>query len=100
MKTNSYVSRVKILAIILLLIMALFVVRLFWLQVIQHEEYAQAAKNSQQRNFTIPAERGQIYMKDGSDESVPVVLNQIVYSVIADPVVVKANEKDKIIKVL
>lgn len=100
MKINSNISRVNILAIILLSVMALFVARLFWLQIIKHEEYAQAAKNSQQRNFVIPAERGQIYMRDGQEKPVPIVLNQIVYSVIADPVVVKTNEKDKIVKVL
>lgn len=75
--------------------MAIFVVRLFWLQVVQHGDYAAIAKQSQQRQFTIPATRGEIYMMDGT-KAVPVVLNRAVYSVIADPGAVKSSDISKI----
>ena len=97
MRISNRFSRTNILAFILLSFMAVFVLRLFWLQVIKHDQYAMAARNSQQRNFIIPAERGQIYMRDGTDAPVPVVLNQTVYSVIADPAVIESEEIDMII---
>ena len=92
-------SRTDILAIILLGFMAIFVLRLFWLQVIRHGEYVSIAKQSQQRNFTLPATRGEIYMMD-QGTPVPVVLNQTVFTVIADPEVVKADDVDDIEKAL
>ena len=79
--------------------MAIFVLRLFWLQVIRHGEYVSIAKQSQQRNFTLPATRGEIYMMD-QGTPVPVVLNQTVFTVIADPEVVKADDVDDIEKAL
>lgn len=100
MRINFHLSRVNVLSMILVFFMIVFVVRLFWLQVIKHDEYAMAAKSSQQRNFIIPAERGQIYMRDGTDAPVPVVLNQTVYNVVADPVTVDSNEIEDIIKEL
>lgn len=92
-------SRTEILAIILLGCMAIFVMRLFWLQVVQHGEYVKIAKQSQQRRFTIPAIRGQIYMMDGK-KFAPVVLNKTVYAVIADPEVLKTSQKPDIINSL
>ena len=51
-------SRTGWLAIVLLGAMAVFVLRLFQLQIIQHEQYVSLAKSSQQRQFVLPAERG------------------------------------------
>lgn len=98
MQRRTY-SRTDILAMILLGCMALFVLRLFWLQVIKHEEYVSMAKQSQQRSFVIPAQRGEIYMMDDGTP-VPVVLNQAAYTVIADPEIVKESDKSKIVKAL
>lgn len=92
-------KRTDILAMILLGCMAVFVLRLFWLQIVKHGEYVAIAKQSQQRSFVIAAERGEIYMKDGA-KTVPVVLNQTVYTVIADPVTVKESERTKIMAAL
>lgn len=92
-------TRTSWLAIILLGVMAIFVLRLFQLQVLQHAEYTERARQSQQRQFTIPAVRGKIYMMDGR-EAVPVVLNQAVYAVIADPQAVKDDERADIMAAL
>lgn len=89
-------SRTSWLAIILLGAMALFVLRLFQLQVLQYGTYTKLAQASQQRKFSLPAERGKIYMTDGQ-EIAPVVLNQTVYSVIADPQAVDNHERQHII---
>lgn len=89
-------SRTGWLAIVLLGAMAVFVLRLFQLQIIQHEQYVSLAKSSQQRQFVLPAERGMIYMMDGQTP-VSVVLNRTTYTVIADPQVVKDDERAQII---
>lgn len=89
-------SRTGMLAILLLAVMAIFVLRLFYLQVIKHGEYVALAQASQQRRFVIPAARGQIYMMDGKTP-VPVVLNQVVYTMIADPQAVKPEQRAEII---
>jgi cell division protein FtsI/penicillin-binding protein 2 len=61
---------------------------LFYLQVIQHEHYRQAALQGQLKEYEIPAERGIIEAHDGS-VVVPIVLNEEVYTLFADPVYVK-----------
>ena len=64
--------------------MAVFVVRLFYLQIIEHDYYIAQANKEQLKQLAIPAKRGEIYaMDDGSP--VPLVLNQMVYTVFADP---------------
>ena len=73
----------------LMIIIAVFVVRLFYLQIIRHDFYVSEARNIQVQPLTILPERGEIYMTDG-DEIVPLVLNEKVYTVFADP----ANVKD------
>ncbi len=98
MQRRTY-SRTDILAMVLIGCMAFFVLRLFWLQVLQHDEYVTMAKQSQQRSFVIPAPRGEIYMMDHG-KPVPVVLNQAAYTVIADPQIVKESDKSEIIKSL
>lgn len=87
-------SRSKILAAIVLGIMAVFVIRLFYLQIIQHAHYTEAANREQLKRLTIPAKRGVIYALDGKTP-VPLVMNQTVYTVFADPAVV--NDDSKII---
>lgn len=81
-------SRPRILAILTLLVMAVFIVRLFYLQIIQHDYYIAQAKKEQLKQLVIPAKRGEIYAMDGSSP-VKVVLNETVYTVFADPRVVE-----------
>ena len=99
MKRHLTQSRTGVLAIILLGMMAIFVMRLFYLQIIKHSEYVSLAQASQQRHFVIPAERGKLYMMDGGAPA-PVVLNQTVYTVIADPQTVKQEQRQQIIAAL
>lgn len=89
-------SRTGCLAIVLLVAMAAFVLRLFQLQILQYSKYTEMARANQQRQFIIPAERGKIYMMDGKTPA-PVVLNQAVYTVIADPHAVNDKEREQII---
>lgn len=90
-------SRSKILATILGGLMLVFIVRLFYLQVIQYDYYAKLANKEQLKRLTIPAKRGLIYGLDG-DKPVPLAMNQTVYTVFADPKITK--DDDKIIDVI
>lgn len=73
---------------LLIFVLATFVVRLFYIQVIEHQQYKDAALRGQLKEYEIPAERGVIEAHDGSS-IVPIVLNEEVYTLFADPVYVK-----------
>jgi cell division protein FtsI/penicillin-binding protein 2 len=85
-------SRSKLLAILVCGIMAVFVVRLFYLQVVQHGMYLERAYEEQVKPLVIPAHRGLIYAMDG-DEPVRLVMNETIYMMIADPQTVTKPEK-------
>lgn len=82
------------------MVSAVFIVRLFYLQVIRHDYYQKAALSSQLKEYEIPAERGIIEAHNGN-ATVPIVLNEKLYTLYADPVYVKdarhaANELARI----
>ncbi len=80
--------RIDLIYLLLMLVLATFIVRLFYIQVIQHEQYKQAALSGQLKEYLIQPERGVIEAYDG-DNVVPIVLNETVYTLFADPVYVK-----------
>lgn len=91
-------SRTRLLAVVCVSIMAIFVLRLFYLQVIDHERYVSLANQEQLKRLVIPAARGEIYAMDGATP-VKLVLNETVYTVFVDPkVVTKPNEIIETIK--
>lgn len=90
-------SRSRILAAMVFGIMTVFAVRLFYLQIIQHDHYVAIANQEQLKRLTIPAKRGLIYALDGS-KPVPLVMNQTVYTVFADPQMI--TEETKIAEVI
>jgi len=85
-------SRSRILAAVVLGIVAIFVIRLFYLQIIQHDHYVALATEEQQNRFVIPAKRGEIFAKSG-DTPVQLVMNEKVYTVFADPVTISDKVK-------
>jgi stage V sporulation protein D (sporulation-specific penicillin-binding protein) len=66
--------------------------KLFLLQIIHHDYYVASAASEQSRKFTVPAERGQIYILDGADKT-PLALNQTLETVYADPT--EITDKDQ-----
>ena len=84
--------RIRIWYALLLLCSAIFVVRLFYLQVIRHDYYQTAALRGQLKQYEIPAERGVILAHNGST-TVPIVLNETFYTLYADPIYVKDPAK-------
>jgi len=85
---SSAVGRIKFWSRLLLIILIIFVIRLFYLQVIQYNHYQQAALNDQLKQYQIPAIRGLIEAEDGNS-IVPIVLNQQLYTLFADPPFIK-----------
>ena len=84
----SPLQRIRIGYALLLLIFGLFVVRLFYLQVIRHDYYQTAALNSQLKEYEVQAQRGTILAHMGM-ATVPLVLNQKLYTMYADPTLIK-----------
>mgnify|MGYP004496635215 CR=1 FL=1 len=85
-------SRSRILAAVILGIAAIFVIRLFYLQVIQHGHYLELAHAEQMTRERIPAKRGEIYALSGATP-VKMVLNETVYTVFVDPAVIADSSK-------
>ena len=89
-------SRTNILGLALLLAFSAIVVRLFQLQIIDIEKYLALADAEQMKRFEIPAQRGLIYAMDGKTPT-KLVMNESIYTVFADPQMIKDDEKSEII---
>jgi cell division protein FtsI/penicillin-binding protein 2 len=72
-------------------IAVIFIIRLFYLQVIQHNYYQSQAQANQFKRYEIPADRGAIFASDGG-ESVPIVLNERRFNIVADPQIIDEKE--------
>lgn len=84
----SPVMRARLWYALLLVIFGVFVARLFYLQVIRHDYYTKLAANSQFKEYEVQAPRGTISAHLG-DATVPLVLNQKLFTLYADPTLVK-----------
>lgn len=82
------VARINVWYLLLLCIIGIFGVRAFYVQVIRYGYYHHQALSDQLKQATIPAARGIIEAYDG-DKVVPIVLNQKLYTIYADPTFIK-----------
>ena len=73
--------------------MVVIVGQLFSLQVIHYNEYVAQAESQHTMQNTIVAKRGEIYVLDGK-ETVPIVMNSKVWTVIIDPQITRGNRKE------
>lgn len=87
------VKRVRVWYALLIFVVGVYGVRLFYLQIIRYDHYKQAALHDQLKQKEIPASRGIIEAHDGNSV-VPIVLNQALYTVFADPVDMKTYKTD------
>jgi cell division protein FtsI/penicillin-binding protein 2 len=78
---------------VLFFIFAIIITRLFYLQIIRHDYYQKAALSDQQKQYTIAADRGTIEGQQNSG-AVPLVLNEKLYTLYADPTLVKHPSSD------
>ena len=99
-KLKSDTGVYMILAGLLSAIAGIFVIRLFFLQVIQHEHYVSLAQIEHVKRERVPAKRGEIYALNG-EKPVKIVLNETVYTVFVDPVVIlETGEASAIAKMM
>ena len=84
-------QRTKILKNVVLVALGIIAVRLFFIQIVEHDDWVAKANEQHTILETIVAKRGEIYMMDNG-EPVPVVLNQTVYSIIIDPQVTEKED--------
>ncbi len=82
------VRRMRLWYSLIMAIIVIFGVRLFYVQIIRYDHYKNAALSDQLKQYEIPARRGIIKAHDG-DLVLPIVLNQKLYTVYADPVYIK-----------
>lgn len=97
----SSVKRVRIWYAVLVCILAVFFLRLFYLQVIRYDHYKKAALSDQLKQYEIPATRGTILAYDG-DKTIPIVLNEKLYTLYADPTYIKnaSQVADKVTSII
>ncbi len=95
MKLNINLTQYRkseILAAITIGFVAIIVLNLFYIQIVRHDYYKQQAYDEQVAKFILPAKRGEIYARDGTDV-IPLVLNEPVYIAYADPQQVKDKKE-------
>ncbi len=86
------IVRIRIWYVFLLCVASIFIIRLFYLQIIQHDYYQQVALTKQLKEYEIPAARGIIEAQNG-DQTLPIVLNEILYTLFADPIYIKDHSE-------
>ncbi len=102
--TNNFaqaVKRVRIWYGLLIVVLLVFGLRLFYIQVIDYGHYRAAALSDQLKQYQIPANRGIIEAHEGN-EVLPIVLNQQLYTLYADPTYIKNADQtaDKIVPIV
>ncbi|MEO6760922.1 MAG: penicillin-binding protein 2 [Candidatus Saccharimonadales bacterium] len=98
---RAVISRGKAWFGLIVLIFSLFLIRSFYLQVIRYNYYKNAALSDQLKEYEVQASRGTISAHEGGG-LVPLVLNQKLFTLYADPTLVKhpAKVADKLAGIL
>ena len=81
---SKTLSRIRVVYTCLVIVGSIFIIRLFYLQIIKHNYYQTAAYSDQLKQYQIPAQRG-IIEANSNGQTVPLVLNQTLYTLYADP---------------
>jgi len=89
--------RSKILKSVVLFSLGVILVRLFFIQIIEHDSWVAKADEQHTLLETITARRGEIYMMD-KGEPTAVVLNQTTYQIVIDPTVTKKEDAEEVLK--
>jgi cell division protein FtsI/penicillin-binding protein 2 len=84
----TVIRRIRIWYGCLTILIVIFGIRLFIVQVLDYSSYKNAALSDQLKQYQIPANRGLIEVNDGN-QVVPIVLNQTLYTLYADPTFIK-----------
>lgn len=88
--------RFEILRGIIFATLTIILVRLFFIQIVEHSDWLAKAEKQHTLLKTITAKRGEIYMMD-HDEPTAVVLNRTTYQIVIDPTVTKIEDIKKVL---
>ncbi|MBR5419386.1 penicillin-binding protein 2 [Candidatus Saccharibacteria bacterium] len=75
----------------LLAVAFVFLARLFFLQIIQHDYYMREATAMRVKQYELLAKRGQVYFMDGEENVVPAIMNERTWTVFVDPYYIIKN---------
>ena len=89
-------KRFKFLKVCVLAAFFVIAVRLFVIQIVQHDEYVAKAASQHIAENVIQAKRGDIYMMDGEDP-VKVVTNETVFTVVVDPLMANREKVEEVL---
>ena len=92
MEKAKNISRVQVLLGLLFLAFVILTARLFYIQVIEHDQWETMASGIQSQKSIIHPNRGEIYTRLGSDTA-PLVLNETIYLIFADPQQIESAEE-------
>lgn len=86
---SNFSTRLRIVKIALVIIAVVFTGRLFTLQVVNFEIYAQEAKSQHEKRSVLPARRGKILVRKNyiDDELTPLATNNTLKMLYADPLI-------------
>ncbi len=98
---SDFPQRIKLLKIIFVLLYVIFAVRLFDLQIIQHERYDRQARLQHEKSSVLTARRGKILVQKNrySNEVTPLATNHTLKMLFVDPLVLQQpnfGSKDEI----
>lgn len=97
MSQSNTARRIQILKYVVFAALGIILVRLFFIQIIEHNMWVGKAEKQHKGEITIMPKRGEIYMMDRG-EPVPVVLNQSLYQITIDPTVTPKGNAEKVVK--
>ncbi len=86
---DIFSRRIRVLKLFFAAVFVVFVVRLFGLQVIEYESFAEQAKAQHQKRSILPAQRGKILVRKNRliDEYTPLATNNTLKMLFVDPLV-------------
>ncbi len=90
-KAVNISSRYILVYVALFAVFGVMGLRLFQLQIVDHDKYVVKANAERTKQTVIEAKRGQIYMMSGDDDVEAVVMNERVWRVFVDPYYIVKN---------
>ncbi len=88
-------TRYILLRLVPIAVLIVFGARLFFVQIVKHDEYVAEANKVRVKQYELIAKRGEIYMMSGEDVT-PVVMNERTWTIFVDPNFVGAKNKDTV----
>ena len=89
----SISARYRLLKAVMAIMLIAVAIRLFDVQVIHYAKYKAEAASTRIKQYELEAKRGEIYMMDGDEDIVPVVVNERTWTIFVDPSYVSSKEK-------